>query len=171
MTTPLLNRGVDKAEIESKGRNLLQKVGLEGNNIECKKIWELSGGQQQQLAIAATLAIDPQILILDEVVDKLDPQGRRNVRDAIEELSGNKTLIVVSHDAEFSLETVDRILVVEDGKIIANDKPQTILSDRNLLERADIEPTLSWQIADGVGLSESLLTEDELVQKVGNHQR
>ena len=119
------------------------------------------------MAIAATLAIEPPILILDEVVDKLDPQGRKNVR-AIEELSGEKTLIIVSHDAEFLLETADRILVVENGKIIANDKPQAILGDRDLLERADIEPTLSWQIADGIGLPELVLTEDELVQNISD---
>lgn len=168
VTTPLLNRGVDEAEIENRGRELLKKVGLEGKKIERQKIWELSGGQQQQLAIAATLAIEPQILILDEVVDKLDPLGRKNVREAIAELSGEKTLIIVSHDAKFLLETVDRLLVIEDGKIIADDKPAAILGDRDLLERADIEPTLSWQIADGIDLSELVLTEDELVQKIGN---
>ena len=66
--------------------------------------------------------------------------------------------------------TVDRILVVEDGKIIANDKPQAILGDRDLLERADIEPTLSWQIADGIGLPELVLTEDELVQNISDRR-
>ena len=164
VTTPLLNRGVEREQIETEARKLLDRVGLNDDNLEQKKIWELSGGQQQQLAIAATLAIEPKILILDEVVDKLDPEGRMKVRQAIDEPSEDKTLIIVSHDAEFLLETVDRILVIAEGTIVAEGSPHEILANRELLERADLEPTHSWQIAEGIGLESLPLTVDKLVQ-------
>ena len=81
VTTPLLNHGESQEEADNRARELLEKVGLgTGEKIEKTRIWELSGGQQQRLAlsealpkvIAATLAIDPTILILDSVIDKLD---------------------------------------------------------------------------------------------------
>ena len=95
-------------------------------------------------------------------------KGKKKVRQAIKELSSDKTLIIVSHNAEFLLETVDRILVVESGKIIAKGTPLDILANSELLQRADLEPTIACQIADGIGLSESLLTVDKLLQEIGN---
>ncbi|WP_315787949.1 energy-coupling factor transporter ATPase [Fischerella sp. JS2] len=168
VTTPLIvNRGLSQQEAEEQARELVEKVGLgTGQNIEKKRIWELSGGQQQRLAIAATLAIDPQLLILDNVIDKLDPRGQEQVRVIVNELCRKKTLVVVEQDINFLAQCADRLLVLVDGKIIAEGTPQEIFRDKDLLSQADVELPVSVRVAHCLGLSESPLTPEEFKQVV-----
>ncbi len=127
VTTPLLNHGESQEEADNRARELLEKVGLgTGEKIEKTRIWELSGGQQQRLAIAATLAIDPTILILDSVIDKLDASGQAQVKSIVSELCGNKTQVIVEQDIDILVQCADRILVLIDGEIVADGKPQEI---------------------------------------------
>jgi len=102
--TPLLNRGLSPKEAENRARELLDKVGLSNRDFEKKRIWDLSGGQQQRLAIAATLAIEPQVIILDNIMDKLDPKGQEQVREIVTELNGHKTQVIVDRDPNLLLQ-------------------------------------------------------------------
>ncbi|WP_026736312.1 ABC transporter ATP-binding protein [Fischerella sp. PCC 9605] len=168
VTTPLIvNRGLSQQEAEERARELVEKVGLgTGQNIEKKRIWELSGGQQQRLAIAATLAIDPQLLILDNVIDKLDPRGQEQVRVIVNELCRKKTLVVVEQDINFLAQCADRLLVLANGNIIAEGTPEEIFRDKDLLSQADVELPVSVRVAHALGLSESPLTPEEFKQLV-----
>lgn len=162
--TPLLNRGLSQQEAENRARELLDKVGLGGQDMERKRIWDLSGGQQQRLAIAATLAIEPQVIILDNVMDKLDPKGQEQVREIVTELNGHKTQVIVDRDPTLLLQKTQRLLVFVDGKVIAQGKPEEILQNEELLGRADVEPPISLRVARALGLSESPLTLEEFQQ-------
>lgn len=162
--TPLLNRGLSPQEAEKRARELLNKVGLSGEEIEKKRIWDLSGGQQQRLAIAATLAIEPSIVILDDVMDKLDPKGREQVRGIVTQLNGHKTQIIVDRDADLLLQKTQRLIVLVDGQVIASSKPEEIVRNEELLERADIEPPISLRVARALGMAESPLTPEEFQQ-------
>ncbi len=99
------------------------------------------------MAIAATLAIDPQILILDSVIDKLDSSGQAQVKSIVSELCGNKTQIIVEQDINILVQCADRILVLVDGEVIAEGKPQEILQNEQLLSHADIDIPVSLRVA------------------------
>jgi energy-coupling factor transport system ATP-binding protein len=161
---PLLNHGASEQEATHQARQLLDKVGL-GDIEDNRRIWDLSGGQQQQLAMAATLGIDPQILILDNVMDKLDPKGQEQVRRIIIDLCRNhKTIVLVEQDPNFLLQNVNRLLVLVGGKVIAEGTPDKILRNEDLLSCADIESPISLRVARALGLSESPLTVEEFQQ-------
>lgn len=165
VTTPLINNGKSQEDAENRARELLEKVGLgTGEEIEKTRIWELSGGQQQRLAIAATLAIDPTILILDSVIDKLDASGQSQVKSIVSELCGDKTQVIVEQDIDILVQCADRILVLIDGEIVADGKPQEILQNEELLSRADIDIPVSLRVAKALGLSEMPLTPEDFPQ-------
>lgn len=158
---PLINRGVPIAQAQVRGHELLAKVGLADHGLERKRTWELSGGQQQRLAIAATLAMDPQVLILDNVTGMLDAQGKDKVRSIITELSGETTLVVIEDHADFLILT-NRILVLIDGKAIAHGPSKEILRDDQLLSRAGVEPPLPLRVIRALNIAGSPLTAEEL---------
>ncbi|MBD2257230.1 ATP-binding cassette domain-containing protein [Pseudanabaena sp. FACHB-2040] len=161
---PLINRGFSDQEAENRARDLLNQVGLNLDELQKKRVWELSGGQQQRLAIAATLALDPQILIFDKAIDRLDPRGQDKVRQIIEDLAGEKTLVVVEQDTHLLQEIADRILVIVDGSVVAEGKPEDILRDDDLVSHADATPPVSLRLARALGLPSSPLTFEEFEQ-------
>ncbi|WP_414622478.1 ABC transporter ATP-binding protein [Calothrix sp. CCY 0018] len=165
VTTPLLNHGKSPEDANNRARELLEKVGLgTGEKIEKTRIWQLSGGQQQRLAIAATLAIEPQILILDSVIDKLDSSGQAQVKSIVSEFCGDRTQIIVEQDIDILVQCADRILVLIDGEIVAEGKPEEILQNEELLSRADIDIPVSLRVAKALGLSEMPLTPEDFPQ-------
>lgn len=159
--TPLLNRGLSPQEAEQRARELLDKVELSNRDFEKKRIWDLSGGQQQRLAIVATLGIEPQVVIFDNVMDKLDPRGQEQVRAIVTELNGRKTQVIVDRAPNLLLEKTQRLIILVDGEVIAQGEPKEILQNEELLERADIEPPLSLRVARALDMSESPLTPEE----------
>ncbi|MEW5858531.1 MAG: ATP-binding cassette domain-containing protein [Cyanobacteriota bacterium] len=159
--TPLENRGFSEQEAREKAQEILRQVGL-NEDMEDKQLWDLAQGQQQRVAVAATLAMDPPILIFDTVTDKLDPEGQEKIRNVIKaQADGKKTSIIVERDPNFLRQIVDRILVLVDGKIVAQGKTDEILSNYDILSRADIEPTLSLRAARALGIPGSPLTPED----------
>lgn len=159
--TPLENRGFSEQEAREKAQEILRQVGL-NEDMEDKQLWDLAQGQQQRVAVAATLAMDPPILIFDTVTDKLDPEGQEKIRNVIKaQADGKKTSIIVERDPHFLRQVVDRILVLVDGKIVAQGKTDEILSNYDLLTRADIEPTTSLRAARALGIPGSPLTPED----------
>jgi len=167
VTTPLGNRGFSREEAQDRARELLRQVGI-GEETEGRRLWDLSQGQQQRVAVAATLAMDPPILIFDTVTDKLDPAAQEKIRNVIKaQTNTQKTVIIVERDPHLLRQTTDRILVLVDGKIIAQGKTDEVLSNDNLLSRADIEPTTSLRVARALGIPGSPLTSEEFEQAAG----
>ena len=116
----------DKKKAEEKAMALLEKVGLSDKalNYPC----QLSGGQCQRVAIARALAIDPEILCFDEPTSALDPQLTQEVLEVIRGLAKEKrTMIVVTHEMRFAREVADRIVFMEDGRIVEEGTPEEVM--------------------------------------------
>lgn len=129
------NLGLDKEEVERRAREALERVGVP-SEMYTQSPFELSGGQKRRVAIAGVLAMQPEILILDEPTAGLDPRGRREILDQIKQLQTqtHMTILLVSHSMEDVAEYVDRIIVMNRGKILYDDTPQEIFRHYRELE-------------------------------------
>ncbi len=117
-----------KEEAEARAEALLAKVGLSDKRDQYP--YQLSGGQQQRVAIARALALDPKILCFDEPTSALDPLLTKDVLTVIRDLaSDNNTMIVVTHEMAFAREVADRVMYMEDGRILAQGTPQEVFAD------------------------------------------
>ncbi len=129
------NLGLDKEEVERRAREALARVGLP-EELYDQSPFELSGGQKRRVAIAGVLAMQPEILILDEPAAGLDPKGRREILDQIKLLQTqtHMTILLVSHSMDDVAEYVDRIIVMSEGKILYDDIPRNIFRRYRELE-------------------------------------
>ena len=129
------NLGLDKEEVERRAREALARVGLP-EELYDQSPFELSGGQKRRVAIAGVLAMQPEILILDEPTAGLDPKGRREILDQIKLLQTqtHMTILLVSHSMDDLAEYVDRIIVMSEGKILYDDIPRNIFRRYRELE-------------------------------------
>ncbi len=130
-----INMGLDETEVDRRVRDALQKVGLEEDIYE-KSPFELSGGQKRRVAIAGVLAMRPHILILDEPTAGLDPYGRDEILGEIQRLHAqeNMTIILVSHSMEDVANYVERIIVMDQGRIILQGDKYSVFKEVDLLE-------------------------------------
>lgn len=160
------NFGVPEDEIPARTQMALAAVGMSG--FEKRSPHLLSGGQKQRIAIAGVLAVDPDIMIFDEVTAMLDPEGRRDVLNTITRLhEGGKTILMISHYIEEAV-NADRVALVHDGKLLAVGTPREMLTDPELLRRTGLTPPLPVRLyydlkARGRELPFCPLTERELV--------
>src|SRR6195256_3969127 len=115
-----------KAEIKEKVDNLLEVVGLSG--FQTRYPNQLSGGQRQRMALARALAVDPQVLLLDEPFGALDAKVREDLRAWLRRLhdEGHVTSILVTHDQEEALEVADRVVVMNQGRIEQIGTPEEV---------------------------------------------
>lgn len=129
------NLGLNKEETEERAKKALQMVGL-GEAYYKQSPFELSGGQKRRAAIAGVLAMEPQILILDEPTAGLDPRGREEILEQIKKLQKETgiTVILVSHSMEDVAEYVDRIIVMNEGQILYDDVPREVFRHYKELE-------------------------------------
>jgi len=130
------NLGLSKKEVELRAFEALRMVGLE-TNLYYQSPFDLSGGQKRRAAIAGVLAMKPQVLILDEPTAGLDPKGRDEILDYIKKLHDEMkiTVILVSHSMEDVAKYVERIIVMNEGKLVYDDVPKTIFSHYKELEK------------------------------------
>ena len=144
---PLENFGLPKDEIERRVKEVLEVVGLSG--LENRSPASLSGGQKQALAIASVLALRPRVIILDEPTSQLDPQGTKRVTDLILKLRRefDTTILAVEHRIEWAVEYVDRIVVMNEGRIILEGDPKEVFSREIRPERAGFRPPQVSEIA------------------------
>jgi cobalt/nickel transport system ATP-binding protein len=130
-----LNLGIDAKEVQRRVAEALAHVGLSG--LENRVPFHLSGGEKRRVALAGVLAMKPDILLLDEPSQHLDPRGRRELIHLIHGLP--VTQIIASHDLEFILETCTRTLLIDRGRIVADGPARTILADAALMEAHGLE--------------------------------
>ena len=165
----LRNFGISEEEIPGRVKWALETVGMAG--YEKQSTHFLSGGQKQRVAIAGVLAVEPDILIFDEVTSMLDPEGRRDVLNTMGRLRDNgKTIIMISHYIEEAV-MADRIVLLHDGKILGIGTPREILPDLELLNRTGLTPPMAvkayYDLKEaGIELSGCPLTKEELVEKL-----
>ena len=117
-----------RAEVEAEALKLLQKVGLADRKDDYPR--QLSGGQKQRVAIVRALCMHPEILLLDEITAALDPEMVREVLDVVLSLArAGSTMVIVTHEMNFACAIADRILFIENGKVVEqSDNPKAFFA-------------------------------------------
>lgn len=132
----------------------------------------LSGGQKQRVAIAGIMAMEPECIVLDEPTAMLDPEARRHVLSLVKALNKEKniTILMVTHHMEEVI-LADRIIVMDQGKIVMDGKPKEIFSRVDEMKTLGLEvpyaTELAWELKkEGVNLSDTITTKEELVEEL-----
>jgi glycine betaine/proline transport system ATP-binding protein len=157
-------QGVSPAVRKEKAMVSLQRVGLKG--WENAYPQQLSGGMQQRVGLARALALDPDILLMDEAFSALDPLIRRDMQDELIALQEEmqKTIVFISHDLDEALKLGDRIVLMKDGKVVQIGSPEDILTNpaneyvERFVEDVDISKVLT---------AESVMKKSEAVAHLG----
>jgi polar amino acid transport system ATP-binding protein len=128
MLAPRKALGLSRDEAEDRARPLLRRIGLEAKADEFPD--RLSGGQQQRVAIVRALAMQPKLMLLDEITSALDPQLVSDVLDLVRELAETgMTMILATHEMGFAREVADKVCFLDAGRICEEGPPQQIFSD------------------------------------------
>ena len=161
------NLGLGAVQAETRALKALHMVGLP-DDMYYQSPFDLSGGQKRRVAIAGVLAMEPEVLILDEPTAGLDPQGRDDILNCIKKLHDEMgiTVILVSHSMEDVANYVDRIMVMNDGVITFDDTPKVIFSHYKELEEIGLAaPQVTYIMQDlknaGLDVDTSVITVDE----------
>lgn len=133
-------RGIEEAEVEARVHEVLKTCGL--YSFRKWPISALSFGQKKRVTIASILVLKPEIIILDEPTAGQDYKTYTDIMNFLDSLQKQgHTIVMITHDMQLMLEYSDRCLVVVEGEIIADDKPVTILNQKDLLESANLKQT------------------------------
>lgn len=166
------NLGLPKKEVELRAYDALRKVGFP-DELFYQSPFELSGGQKRRVAIAGVLAMKPDVLILDEPTAGLDPKGREEILHQIKELqtTSGMTILLVSHSMEDVAEYVDRILVMNHGKVMLDGTPKEVFSrDKELEEIGLAAPQVTYIMRElkkrGLNVDTSATTIEEATESV-----
>lgn len=168
------NLGLSEEKINKRVKDSMEKVGLSYEKFKDESPFELSGGQKRRVAIASILAMKPQYLILDEPTAGLDPEGRdeilreiKNIYDSEEDM----TVIIVSHSMEDIAKVANRVIVMNQGKIFADDKPEIIYSMAEELDEIGLDvPQITRATKllkeKGYEFSKTIITVEEAYQEL-----
>jgi cobalt/nickel transport system ATP-binding protein len=129
------NMGLLRDEVERRSVGALEMVGM--LELKDRAPHHLSFGQRRRVAVATVLAMEPEILILDEPSSNLDPASRRELSEIL--LSLNVTIFMVTHDLPYAFEICERSLILNNGKIVADDSTINVLRDQGLLNANRLE--------------------------------
>lgn len=140
------NYGLTKEEAEARVDQVLAQLGLQ--DLKYRYNHKISGGEKRMAAIATILAMEPEVILMDEPSTALDPVNRRTVIRTIQSLP--QTKIIASHDLDLILETCERVILLSHGNIAADGDCETILRDQALLEANRMELPLYLQGALGL---------------------
>ena len=173
-----LNFGVSEEEAKARALDKLKLVGLPEEIYE-KSPFDLSGGQMRRVAIAGVLAMNPDVLVLDEPTAGLDPRGQKEMMELFYELhtSQNLTTILVTHSMEDAARYADRIAIMHDGKCVLTGNPQTVFSETETLAHYRLQPPRVVQLQQkvekmlGRTLPSICLTEEQLAKAVAEALR
>ena len=164
----LENLGLDKEEIISRVEKILKLLEIE--KLRDRNPYDLSGGQKQRVALASIIAMDPDILVIDEPTSQLDPKGTEDIFKIINLMANEgKTIILVENKLELIAEYAQNILVLDEGEIILSGKAEEVLNNKILLEK-EIGMTqysiLSYELekAGKVEFEEIPITKEKIVE-------
>lgn len=164
----LENLGLDKEEIISRVEKILKLLEIE--KLRDRNPYDLSGGQKQRVALASIIAMDPDILVIDEPTSQLDPKGTEDIFKIINLMANEgKTIILVEHKLELIAEYAENIIVLDEGEIILSGKAEEVLNNKILLEK-EIGMTqysiLSYELekAGKIEFEEIPITKEKIVE-------
>lgn len=166
------NMGLDKAEIDRRVRKAAEFVGLKESMLD-KSPFDLSGGEKRRVAIAGVMAMEPEVLIMDEPAAGLDPRGRKVILDLIRnyrEKTGS-TVIIVSHSMEDVASVADRIIVLNKGRVAFNDTVEEVFSHEKELREMGLNiPQITKIFSElrsfGFNLSGNVYTVDDAAEEI-----
>ena len=160
------------AEAEILAKKAAKIVGI-GEELLEKSPFELSGGQMRRVAIAGILAMDPEVIVLDEPTAGLDPRGQKEILEIFTNLQkSGKTIIVATHDMDLVAKYADHVIVMCDGRKLLEGSPRAVFGQAELIKKAGIYlPTAASVFALAFGNDSNLpLTLAEFVTQVGEAQ-
>lgn len=166
------NFGMSDEEAKEVARQTLKRVGLDESYLE-RSPFELSGGQKRRVAIAGILAMDPDILVLDEPTAGLDPQGAKEMLDLFKDFQNSgKTVVMVSHDMNQVLEYCDHVVVMNHGKIERHCSVDELFSEEEYLSSLSIDlPIMTSFIMklnkNGFTIDHTIKDIDKLIKAIG----
>ena len=168
------NLGLNEGEVTTRVRWALEMVGLDPTAVEGRIPVTLSGGEMRRVALASILAMRPEVLILDEPTAGLDPRGRRELLGRVQawQEETGPTLILVSHNLEELARVVERVAVLDGGKVVADGPVRQVLSDGELLRSTGLDvpqPVALLQALREAGLgvrTDRLLPEEAVAEIV-----
>lgn len=166
------NLGLPPKEAELRAYDALKKAGIADESFY-RSPFELSGGQKRRVAIAGVLAMQPEVLILDEPTAGLDPKGRDEILSQIRKLKEETgmTIILVSHSMEDVAEYVDRIIVMNQGSILFDDSPLEVFRHYDALEQIGLAaPQMTYVMnrlkKEGFTVETDITTIDEAKKEI-----
>jgi energy-coupling factor transport system ATP-binding protein len=159
------NLGVEKDEIEQRITRSLQRSGLEG--MEDTHPYHLSLSERKRVALASVLAMETPIVVLDEPTTGQDARGVALIGRVVAELqSEGRTVVAITHDMDFCAENFDRVLVMADGKVIADGDPDQAFTRLEALAEAHVEPPQLERLRTGLGWKHPVSTVDDFVAQL-----
>lgn len=162
------NMGLDDQEILNRVKKSMAYVGLDYEKMREVSPFDLSGGQKRRVAIAGVLAMEPEILILDEPTAGLDPKGRDEILNQIKRIHDEENIIVilVSHSMEDVARLVDRLIVLENGGIVLDGKPKDVFKKDEYLQTIGLDvPQVTKLVralkSKGIEIDDGIITINE----------
>lgn len=164
------NMGLSGEELNKRVYEICELVGIKEEYID-KSPFDLSGGEKRRVAIAGVMAMRPQVIIFDEPIAGLDPMGRSNVLKMIKDYltAYNATVIIISHNMEDMALIADRLIVMNDGKLIAFDDTDKIFLQPQMLREAGLNVPIVTRVfetlkAKGYNVPDNIFTVERAVE-------
>lgn len=162
------NFGVSEAAAMKRAADMMSLVGLDQSYLE-RSPFELSGGQMRRVAIAGVLAMEPEVLVLDEPTAGLDPQGRKEMMDMFQQLHEEQgmTIVLVTHLMDDVASYADQVMVLEKGHVVKSGSPKEVFQDTDWLKEKQLGVPTAAAFAEklktkGVSFNELPLTAEAL---------
>lgn len=169
-----INFGKSKEDADILAKYALELVGINYDEVAEKSPFELSGGQKRRVAIAGIIASRPEVLVLDEPTAGLDPQGKREILDLVTELKKSyvKTVIMISHNMDEIAEYCNRVIVLNDSKLLYDTTPRELFANKELLSQTGLQAPHTVRVKEllkdrGIDLQGTPLTQAELISLLG----
>lgn len=160
-----INMGKNKEEALSMAKKALELVGIKEDKWN-KSPFSLSGGEKRRVALAGILAMNPEVLVLDEIAAGLDQEGHDRIFSLLEELkSKGKTVVFVSHSPDDVALYADRVLVLRKGRVIKEGKPREVFSSQTI-PKPEVEIIAEKLRKKGINIPSPILSLDELISAI-----
>lgn len=147
------NKGCSNEEAIDKAKKALLATGMTEESFD-KSPFDLSGGEKRRVAIAGVIAMDPEILIMDEPTAGLDPKGKSEILDLINELhkDRNMTVIMVSHNMDEVAEYADRVIVMHEGQVLMDGDPHEVFANEEIIKQAGLNQPQAADFCKRLGI-------------------
>lgn len=170
-----VNQGLSEEEVDARVRRAMERVGLSYDDIGEESPFSLSGGQKRRVAIAGILAMEPEVLVLDEPTAGLDPHGSREILREIKGIydTTDTTIVLVSHSMEEVAQLATRMIVMDNGEVRMDDTPREIFKREKELEAIglgvpQVRSAMTMLKEKGLDVEENCITVDEALKELTN---